>query len=476
MGRSLLILTLLLLGACARVTPSLEVLSNPNEIVTWGSDAFGQAGVPALPEGLYYIQVAAGALHSLALKNDGRISSWGNYGDLEIPELPQGLRYTAVAAGGQARGVALRSDGNVVAWNAYEQEEVPALPEGLRYTAIAAGDNHNLALRSDGQLVVWGDDRFGQQAVPVLPPGLQYSGVAGGGGHSLALRSDGRVIAWGDNSDGQTDVPTLPSGLRYTAVAAGRAHSLALRSDGWLVAWGENAYGQISVPTLPASVTYRAVVGGLDFSLALRSDGHIVAWGDNASGQLEVPPLGVGERFVAVAAGGAHALALKESIPSYRADAVGAPQGQTLMHVQVGRGVSYLGLAQPNRSQIPVVGLRLSGGTLLAGNAARVVGGKFTVVKPGTNTPNPAGGSLSFTFPPSFGAGSGKVRLESLQVSGVSKGAYLVLRADGKVLRRLELDPARGKVQTVHLSQAGVHVLNVVVPAPFSLDDIYFSD
>src|SRR5262249_41224462 len=46
--------------------------------------------------------------------------------------------------------------------------------------------------------------------------------------HSLALRSDGTVVAWGDNTFGQTNVPP---GLRsLAAIAAGRTHSLALTS------------------------------------------------------------------------------------------------------------------------------------------------------------------------------------------------------------------------------------------------------
>lgn len=477
MRRPLFILTLLFLGACVRVTAPLDALSSPSAaLVTWGSDALGQADVSELPAGLRYTQIAAGSVHSLALRSDGQISAWGNYGDSEIPELPQGLRYTAVAAGGQARGVALRSDGTVVAWDAYSQGKVPDLPAGFQYTAVAAGENHDLALRSDGQLVAWGDTSHGQTVVPVLPAGLRYTAAAGGRGHSLALRSDGLIAAWGDNSEGQVEVPSLPTGLRYTAVAAGSAHSLALRSDGRVVAWGDNDYGQTVVPQLPLSVMYKAIAGGLDFSLALRSDGRIVAWGDGSSGQLEVPPLAAGERYVALAAGGSHALALEESVQRYRADTVGAPLNGTLWRVQVGKGVSYLGNGSPNRAPIAVTGTRYSKGTLLAGNVARVVAGKFTVVQPGTNTPNPAGGSLSFTFPSSFGRGSGAVRLETLQVSGVSKGTYVLLRADGRVVRRLELDPKLGKIQTVRLSQEGVQALNVVALAAFSLDDILFSD
>ena len=71
--------------------------------------------------------------------------------------------------------------------------------------------------------------------------------VAAGGFHSLGLKSDGTIVAWGANDYGQCDVPS--PNADFVAIAAGYAHFLGLKSDGSVVAWGGlNDYGQCNVP------------------------------------------------------------------------------------------------------------------------------------------------------------------------------------------------------------------------------------
>src|ERR1035437_9763592 len=59
-----------------------------------------------------------------------------------------------------------------------------------------------------------------------IPPGLtNVVAISAGAYHSLALKSDGTVVAWGLDTYGQIDVPAGLTGV--TAIAAGGDHSLA---------------------------------------------------------------------------------------------------------------------------------------------------------------------------------------------------------------------------------------------------------
>src|SRR6266446_3143320 len=104
---------------------------------------------------------------------------------------------------------------------------------------------------------------IGQNAMAVLTNYINRPFMACGAEHALVLKSDGTVLVWGNNSHskqlggaiqpyfGNNDVSTspapVPGVLGGVAVAAGSYHSLVLKWDGTVLAFGENGNGQLGV-------------------------------------------------------------------------------------------------------------------------------------------------------------------------------------------------------------------------------------
>src|SRR5215211_1972225 len=97
------------------------------------------------------------------------------------------------------------------------------------------------ATPTEGEVVGWGADH----AAMTVPAGIDFTAIASGFNFNLALRSDGSLVGWGSNDFGQS---TVPAGSNFVAIAAGRYHSLALKTDGSLVGWGQSDWGQTTVP------------------------------------------------------------------------------------------------------------------------------------------------------------------------------------------------------------------------------------
>ncbi|WP_253908854.1 RCC1 domain-containing protein [Corallococcus exiguus] len=355
--------------------PSCVPAGNPPTVTTTVTNALGLSVsfVFSLQDGSTCAasseaRLTPGALHTLALKQDGTVWAWGYnvYGQIgdgtttnrSTPVQVAGLTSVTALASGAYHTLALKQDGTVWAWghNSYGQlgdgtttdRIAPVQVAGLTSVAALAGDgHHSLALKQDGTVWAWGYNLFGQlgdgtttqRRTPIQVPGLTgVAALAGGGYHTLALKQDGTVWAWGRNENGQLGDGTTTQRLTpvrvqaltgITALAAGNYHSLALKSDGTVWAWGYNNGGQLGDGTQtqrPTPVQVQALTGvtslaaGETCSLALKPDGTVWAWGNNGSGQLgdgtaiyRPAPVQVQglTGVVSVAAGQAHTVALK---------------------------------------------------------------------------------------------------------------------------------------------------------------------
>jgi len=279
-----------------------DIIAPPiRPVVAWGDNDDGQTSVPTTLINANTAAIAAGGSVGVALLKTGTVEQWG-----AGTPVPGGLvNVTHIAAGTDHR-LARKSDGTVIAWgdNTFGQSTVPG---GLTTaTNIAAGEKHSLALRADGSVLAWGDNSFNQTTVPGTATNV--TAIAAGYDHSLALKADGTVVAWGRNDSGQS---TVPEGLtNVVAIASGAFHSLAVKSDGTVVAWGWDTGGQVGGATGLTGIS--KVAGGYAFSLALKNDGTLISWGDNTDGQTVIPAAAV--NVTAIAAGPSHALALRADL------------------------------------------------------------------------------------------------------------------------------------------------------------------
>ena len=153
--------------------------------------------------------------------------------------------------------MALLADGTVVQWGkAMRAYPVPA--QVYNIIAISAGVDHALALRSDGKVLAWGANQYGQINVPAdltnavsIAAGLQYS---------LVLTSDAKVIGWGTNTYGVRKIPALLQNI--VRISAGYANSAIVLNSGNVVTLGAKEFGSLTTrtPTIKPAVFRRRFI------------------------------------------------------------------------------------------------------------------------------------------------------------------------------------------------------------------------
>jgi hypothetical protein len=275
--------------------------------------------------------VAAGGLHTLAIKSDGTLWAWG------------------LNLNGQL--------GNGESGNGRYRASPVQIGTAKDWLEVTAGDSHSLARSGTAttqSLYSWGQNTLGQlglgntanKSVPTKITATAtfkapWLSVAANGNYCLVLQSDGLIFSWGEDSSGQlgqlTSVtPTVPTttlspGPPAIAITAGGAHALAIQANRSLIAWGLNASGQLGLGNLSNSAVpvqvgtdtnWFAIAGGGNHTLAIKLDRTLWAWGANSDGQLgdgstnlSNVPIQIGTRtdWVSVAAGRSHSMAIDTS-------------------------------------------------------------------------------------------------------------------------------------------------------------------
>ncbi|WOK91440.1 ultraviolet-B receptor UVR8 [Canna indica] len=321
------------------------------------------------------IAVAVGEAHTLALTADGSVFSWGRgtFGRLgtsknddelfPVPIAsgdPSGLHFVGIASGAY-HSLALRDDGSVWSWgyNAYgqlgndgENQSIPCLVEHfkdlglpdestedstktpLKISAVKAGGMMSMAIDSHGSLWIWGncpqatdDGGFCLLSSDIPLPVWSFHGhtvvkVVCGNEHVVAAVSTGETFnggddlvcyAWGNNNHGQLGlgdnesrarpqvistfnkespwvVYEIACGAFHTAILANKkSYDQEIVSNCWTFGLGEN--GQLGhgttkstslpepVDALPQDAFLISLDCGLFHTSVVSSAGDVWSWG-----------------------------------------------------------------------------------------------------------------------------------------------------------------------------------------------------
>ena len=175
-------------------------LTTNGTVWTWGSGSHGELGqgapttsyIPAQVPGLTnIIAISAGWFHILALKSDGTVWAWGNNSNGELgdgtsnnrPSPVQVLNVSNIVSvsGGDSHSSALAADGTVWKWGLNDLGELGngttnfvanPFPAKIlvdtfsnsftNIVMLSARDYHNIAVKADGSVWMWGANDQGQ--------------------------------------------------------------------------------------------------------------------------------------------------------------------------------------------------------------------------------------------------------------------------------------------------------------------------
>lgn len=161
------------------------------------------------------------------------------------------------------------------------------VPKGLNNVVqIATANEFTIALRSDGEIVGWGDTKRSYYNIPYLT-GVER--IAGGGENFLAQLGNGKLIGWGNSK--LFDINDIPddvySGSPIIDMTVGYHHAVVLLANGSVICWGNELNNHLNYPVTDSK--FISVKAFNEFTLGLKENGTLAGWGIRKYGQHNIP-------------------------------------------------------------------------------------------------------------------------------------------------------------------------------------------
>jgi alpha-tubulin suppressor-like RCC1 family protein len=200
----------------------------------WGIGTSGQLGncltanqsspVQTVSGGTSWRSVSAGGGHTAAIKTDGELWTWGSG--------------------------ALGRLGNNAITN--QSSPVQTVSGGTNWRSVSAGSSHTAAIKTNGELWTWGSATSGQlgnnsvinssSPVQTVSGGTNWRTVSAGDFHTGAIKTNGELWLWGTGICGilgtnsvtnqSSPVQTVSGGNNWRNVSAGAGHTAAIKDLG----------------------------------------------------------------------------------------------------------------------------------------------------------------------------------------------------------------------------------------------------
>jgi len=283
------------------IYPSLQEWVKAPALWMWGRNTNAQLGdnsivnksspIQTIALGTNWREADSGTAHTVAIKTDGTLWSWGiqQYGSL----------------GDNSSGITSKSS------------PVQTVSGGTSWRTASAGKDSTAAIKTDGTLWMWGlgfGGNLGNNSIldrssPVQTVGdtINWQKVSvGRRSSSGGIKTNGTLWMWGYGGYGilgtnninsrSSPVQTISGGTNWKQLSVGRDSTAAVKTDGSLWVWGLNTFGQLGnngtvssyqpIQTISNVNTWKQSSVGDTHMAAIKTNGSLWVWGRNTAGSL----------------------------------------------------------------------------------------------------------------------------------------------------------------------------------------------